>query len=113
MSFKSKEEYSGFCQAINEQIFTPKNNLVQFIRTNKGNPVGVVIAYKTDNKIYIGWSLCNTKVEKFDKQIGLYQATNRADLSENLSNLSVLPHSVRRTVGEMKERANRYFNKDN
>lgn len=71
----------------------------------------MVVAYRhTDNLVYVGYSLCNTVVDKFDKQIGLNKAVTRAEVIDKV-NSTDLPQSVRESVENMKERANRFFNK--
>lgn len=49
----------------------------EYIRDEKYNPKGVVIAIKEDDQIYYGYSLCSP-LDKYDKETGMKIAINRA-----------------------------------
>lgn len=103
----TRDEYVEYCKTQNQLHLKPGNSLIQYIRRKNGQPRGVVVAYKgEDNLIYVGYSLCNTRVDKFDKQIGINKAVTRAAssiISESL------PHSIRKDVENMEDRASRFF----
>lgn len=110
--FVSKQEYVEFCEQENKNILQPKRSILKYIRTNKGQPRGVLIAYRgEDDKVYIGYSLCNTKSDKFNKQIGIRKAVERAvsDDSFNDEWVDKLPHTVVKPLLDMADRAEAYF----
>lgn len=41
----------------------------QYVRKRNKKPVGILVAFKDDNGVHIGWSQCN-KTDRFDKEIG-------------------------------------------
>ena len=78
--------------------------LIKFIKNEKGL-CGVVLAFIKDGRLHIGWSKCNTDLDKFDKEIGIKHAYNRATTTD----LLYTPQSVRHEVNEMVKRAKRYY----
>jgi hypothetical protein len=104
--FKNRDEYVNFCKQENQKVLVPGKSLVQYVRNNKGQPRGVVIAFKDNsNQVQLGWSLCN-KRDKFDKQIGLHTAVERA--AQQIWWTEV-PDTVRKLLHEMRERSFRFF----
>ena len=64
---------------------------------------GVVVRYRMNGKLYIGWSLCHLKSDKFNREIGIAKAINRAVEFEKMAqqikrqedpeNKEPIPHS--------------------
>jgi len=77
--------------------------LVKYVKNNRGNLIGVVVATDKHN---IGWSLCN-KRDRFNKDFGRYIAIGRAEMDSTVD----IPHSIINEYIEMKNRALRYFKK--
>ena len=78
----------------------------QFVKNRNGQLVGCVAA---TGKNSIGFSLCNTKAgDVFNKEKALTIALGRANVNP-VDLVTSTPHSVRRVVESMKERAKRYF----
>ena len=75
--------------------------LVQYIKNKRGQKIGTVVAL---SKYAIGWSKCNIKLDKFDKNIGIDIAKVRAKESNILPPKVLIP-----TLNHMKNRAERYF----
>ena len=92
--------------------------LVKYIRNNKNQPVGCVLALKTDNNIVsIGWSLCrkNTLFNKgdiFDKVTARNLAHARALKRLNRTEAPIIPHSVLKELITFIPRAKKYFKTD-
>jgi hypothetical protein len=86
------------------------NTLVQYVRNRKGQLIGAVVGLKIDteknSEMQVGWSLCRTKVDKFDKNLAVKIATDRALLGTNIR----VPHSVGPVYSNMVKRASKYFN---
>jgi hypothetical protein len=61
----------------------------EYIRDDKYNPRGVVVAVKENNQVYYGYSLCNPR-DKYDKETAMKIAINRA-LCEKGFNLPKVP----------------------
>ena len=86
--------------------------LKEYIRKEKkGQPIGVVVAKKvSENKVRIGFSLCNPK-DKFDKELGERIALSRAESDEGFE----LPKSKKyqdllyERFFNITRRAERYF----
>lgn len=78
----------------------------QYIKDRKENRVGVVLALKEDNNIYIGWSRANTRAgDKFNKEFGDRIAINRAKTGSNKK----VPHDFVPVIKDIAQRAERYF----
>jgi hypothetical protein len=75
--------------------------LVKYVRNSKRQRIGCVVAISRDQ---IGWSLCNVKLDKFDKQYALDIAKLRAQM-----NPAPIAPTVRPDFMEMLERAHRYY----
>lgn len=82
-----------------------KKVLIQYVRDNKRKPIGVVVATDLGK---VGWSLCH-KDDKWDKNIALSTAINRAD---DINTEGPIPHTVRHIVHHMVDRAKRYYKND-
>lgn len=112
----SKEQYIQDCMKENSEVFI-KRPLVEYVRNKKGHAVGVVVAFRDpfDDNVCIGWSLCNIKVERFNKHIGLNKALNRAEPIDAAShrfytsNGYCVPLSAKETYEHLLYRAVNYF----
>lgn len=80
----------------------PHKELVQFIRDRHGKRIGVLVSNEYNS---IGWSLCNVRKERFDRDRGLAIARGRAILGSGTK----VPLSIIETVGKFLERTRRYF----
>lgn len=82
------------------------NVLTNYIKNNKNQKVGFVVAkLDEEGKIIYGWSLCN-KRDKFNRERGLEIALGRMD--KKPSWLSA-PYSVVPHLWKMMDRAKRYY----
>lgn len=94
-----------------------KTLLVEYFR-EKDTLRGVVVS---NAKGYFGWSLCNPK-DTFSKKKALDIAIARADAMKKWEKegnaerfekyLNSVPHSLKRSVNKMLDRADRYFKED-
>lgn len=77
------------------------------ILNRKHQRVGVVVAVKDPltKQVNIGWSLCFSKKDTFDNNLGMTIALGRADHGST----DPVPHSIRGEVNRMIDRAKRYF----
>jgi hypothetical protein len=66
----------------------------QYMRDQKRNKVGVMVAIKTENFIRFGFSKCNTSKDKFDKQIGTDIAIGRAIKYSRITSAAELKKSI-------------------
>ena len=69
----------------------------QYMRDSKRNKIGVMVAIKDGDHVYLGFSKCNTKVDKFNKTIGTDMALGRARkyFDTSLDQIySLMPESV-------------------
>jgi hypothetical protein len=108
---KSREDYLKVCRESNQELLQNGRSLVQYVRTKHGKPRGVVVAFRdiTSGVIRIGWSLCN-KRDKFDKDIGKYQASQRASYMYG-TQYEVIPHTIAPVYETVRQRAELFFNK--
>lgn len=131
----NRAEYVGQCREFVNQY--QNQLLVCYVRKGynlyngkkcRGNPVGVTVAFKRDDQIYVGYSLCHIKpknptkkasYDTWNKHIGLRNAIARAEpihkieeairLSKAQPDDKTIPHSVHFALERAIERANRYF----
>lgn len=83
-----------------------RETIVKYVRDNKRNLRGVVVATKVGDKQYsIGWSLCRSE-DTFNKRVGLNIAIGRAK-SQVVH--SLLPKSLYSDFEGVLDRAARYF----
>lgn len=87
--------------------------LIEYRRDRRNRKVGVVVAYRhpeTGDPV-VGWSLCHTKLEPFNKAVGLKKAIDRAEPVDPalVAWRYSVPHSMRDAVASMKKRANKFF----
>jgi hypothetical protein len=88
-----------------------QTTLKRYIRNvETKQPRGVAVAIRNNDEVRYGFSLLNTNMDKFDRELGLKIATNRA-LSESYS----LPDVPDRTLmvldafNHLEKRALKYF----
>ena len=87
---------------------TPQNVLIEFVRDRKKVPFGVLAAVKRENgDIHINYSMCNTKKDKFDRELGKQMAIGRAMRNDDEGQL--LPRSLFRCHDKFKQRVARYY----
>lgn len=90
------------------------NKLMQYIRGKGNHPIGVMVAEKlSDHTVVVGVSKCNTKMDRFDKDLGIRIAEGRISAHKNRSSVCGVPQSVEYDVDQFKYRARRYFRVSN
>jgi uncharacterized protein YccT (UPF0319 family) len=82
----------------------PQHTLAKYLRDKKGNPIGLVVGIKANEKVAIGWSLLR-KTDEFNKATAWAAAVGRANKGTNAQ----LPYALKPIVKEIKDRATRYF----
>lgn len=94
-----------------QELIADKPFLKTFVRNKKKQPVGVLVAVKYDKKVYIGWSKCNTKLDRFDRKFGFYLAVVRANkkLLTLKKHNAPLPTAVQKWLPKFVERAGKFF----
>lgn len=112
----SRDNFVEACKQQNREVLNGRYRL-KYKRDKHGRPVGLVISFKDEDGVRVGWSKCHTKLEPFDKHIGINKAINNtynldtAQAIVTCKDDSLLPNSLRQDVADMVERAQRYFNK--
>lgn len=102
-----------------ERFVIPKQTVIQYIRSNKKIPYGVVVAIKSDNGFRIGYSLCNKK-DRFNKRMALKISLGRAEMSDDsdfvfatcsgfMGESTRIPHSVRKMLPKFHDRCKKYY----
>jgi len=76
--------------------------LVSYVRNKKREKIGVVVAIYRDQ---VGWSLCRTKLDRFDKDLGLRIAYGRAITGS----ATKPPTTVMKTYNDMMDRSKAYY----
>ncbi len=86
------------------------NYIYKFVKNNKKQPVGVVVAKASDTSapaVFVGWSRCKvTGGDTFNKERGLKIALGRA---EHGGGEDKVPHSMTDEITAMGQRATKYF----
>jgi hypothetical protein len=104
----NRTQFIEECRVANKKFFSRKAFLLTYLRDNKNRRTGVVLAYKYRGKIFIGYAKCNTKLERFEREIGIAKAIERAFPAQGPYPFEI-PHSIASLVKKMRERAERYF----
>ena len=88
-----------------------QTKLVEYIRDEKTKmPRGIIVAIRENDEVRYGYSLQNTKLDKFDKNIGLNIAINRAKSpSYDLPNTKEREDMVIEGMIRISNRALKYF----
>jgi len=55
-----------------------EHTLTEYTRNKKRQKTGVLVAFVQGDNLYCGWSKCNTKLDKFNRELGKQIATERA-----------------------------------
>lgn len=84
-----------------------ENILIQYVYRRK-KMVGAVTAVRVGDRVGISASLCNTKLDQFNKPRAVALATDRALLVLS-GRICPVAHSLREDIYKMVARANRYF----
>ena len=112
MISENRKNYVEKCRSENEAELKEKY-LLKYERNKKGERVGVVLAFKdAEGVVKIGWSRCHTKLEPFNKYIGVNKAVKRAvglDTYGYVNELSLAPRSAVELIENMEARARNYF----
>jgi flavodoxin len=91
---------------------TPTPEIMEYIRDNKNQKIGVMYAFREDDTVYSGWSLCS-KRDTFDRELGQRIARARARKvcnSERLSIIDDIPYSIKdRFLDFIERRCVTYF----
>ena len=94
----------------------PVNTVIKYLRDNKGNPRGVIVAVRlTNGKVSVHYSYCNKK-DKFTKEMALKIALGRAyTIKTDDLDFSEIPHQVKREISAFNQRVQKYYhvNPDN
>ena len=102
-----EQSFIARCKDENRNLFENGKLIVQYHR-KKNQPRGVVVAFKDNNEVRVGWSLCR-KCDKFDRHMGIHFAANRAESIFSQDRLDEIPHSLRQEVGLIVDKAKRRF----
>jgi len=89
-----------------EDVTIPQHSVIQYVRSRKNIPHGVLVAIKTDDGFRMGYSLCNKK-DRFNKRMALKIALGRAEIQAD--EVRVLPHPVARMVPAFTSRCKKYY----
>jgi hypothetical protein len=96
-----------------EKQFNHPEAIFEYIRRRKGGQVvkrGVMLGFRVDNEIRIGYSLCNSgknTPDDFNSEVGIELARVRA-CNETPSTVPI-PSSIRNEVRQFSSRCMRYF----
>jgi len=112
-----QKQMKQFVNMIPEYL-KPRKHLLEYKRDKQGRKTGVVVAFKTDADIHVGWSLYNHKAEsknrvRFNRELGIAHALRHAQKISFLEeDMSYVAHSIRPLVQKMMDRALLYFNRN-
>lgn len=88
-----------------------KDFMHQYVRDKNNNPVGLMIAKKIDDTVFITGSRVNTKAgDRFDKTVAMRIATGRMEcVIEGDTNVNTIAENMRHDMIKFCSRARRYF----
>lgn len=82
----------------------------QYLKDKNNKKVGIILATADDEKVKIGFSKCNTKHDKFDKNRAIDIARIRAEnYSDKLYDKYYVPFMVNEVMPEFIDRCMRYY----
>ena len=91
----------------------------QYTRDDNRHKTGVMIAFRQNNKVYIGWSKCKIhckdkkQCDKFDRDFGIHIAEERAyKYFDHVSLKKYVPHSMQDDFERFIGKSISYFTKD-
>lgn len=84
-----RRQYEEKCKEENRNFMEDGPLLVQYVRDDNNNPLGVVVAFgiEAENgkpRLMVGYSKCHTTLESFNKHVGLNKAIRKAGYPENV-----------------------------
>lgn len=93
-------------------LLNQRRMITKFYRKkNRPGYAGLVVAVKDGDSVRVGWSLCKTKLDSFDRQKAYDLALARVN-SPGRKN-RVVPQSLKDTVDQVMDRAKKYFKTEN
>ncbi len=97
-----------------ELFHSLKNPIIQYKNTGKRGRTGLIIAFKTPgNIVSYSWSLCNLKLDIFNKYIGVAEAISNRLLPITEFDIAKLPQSLRKEAASFINRAKKYYKDEN
>jgi hypothetical protein len=120
-------QYVEDCKKEFEETMNPSATLIEYHRVGHGRPKGVLVVFKDEyGHVLAGHSLCHrTEKRGFNKYVGLVKAMNKAIPIESLGTPSCVktnafissetsawkkvPHSLRKHMKKLIQRAYLYF----
>ena len=105
----------GLADGLGKTIKPKITELIQFIRRHRrGNNVriGVLVAQKRGQVVSVGHSLCHSRLDKYDENLGLEIARTRISDGTHRTpspHLRFIPNSIMDEAQAMGERAKRFF----
>jgi len=95
------------------KFVAPSNAIAKFARDRKGNPIGLVAAFRDSiGTVRVGWSFKH-KLDRFDRSVSWAQAVGRGyTVGESRVNEAKLPYALIPIYNEVLERATRFFKCD-
>lgn len=90
-----------------EDVMIPKYTVIQYVRSRKNIPHGVLVAVKCEDGFRLGYSLCNRK-DRFNKRMALKIAIGRAEIGAGYASAD-LPHPVAKMIPDFTSRCKKYY----
>jgi len=93
-----------------EDATIPQHTVIQYVRTRKNVPHGVLVAIKCEDGFRMGYSLCNKK-DRFNKRMALKIALGRAEVQPICGPDTAIPvpHPVAKMIPAFTTRCNKYY----
>lgn len=110
-----RTQYVLECKEKLADILKDNKILIHYVKDHKNQRKGVLVAAKpSDSPVpLIGWSMCHTPLDRFNKYIGIIKAIHRIEngcptIDEEKTE-PFLPNSVKRLLPVFESRVKRYF----
>lgn len=78
MSRNSRESYIQSCKATIQNLLQQRKLYIYYLRYKDKTPYGVVVGIVNNNDIFVGYSKCNLKDDRWNRYIGIMQAINKS-----------------------------------
>jgi hypothetical protein len=97
-------------EVVTEEVAVSEPKImIEYVRTKKRQKRGVLAAKKINGKVFIGWSMCKLKMDKFDRDRGKQIAIGRANKGVMNDDSIKLPGCIKKQAREFKKRCEKYY----
>ena len=101
-------KFVAYCKEEFEKANNPRyfgsSLLVTYLVDERNQRYGMLISYKMGDAIHFGWSVCQTRLDKWDKYVGFHYAFKKSK-----DHIVHIPEHMTEAFAAFVERTMRYF----